>query len=131
MKMVGGIMNPKKTVMIVDDSPLILEVIGDILKPEGYGVIKAQSGDAALKMLKSIKPDLILLDFFMPGMSGREVCEKMRADSKLKNIKVVFLTAANFSQKGEMELKQMGILDNIQKPFDNKDLVDRVKKLLK
>ena len=124
-------MNPKKKIMIVDDSPLILKVIEDILKPEGYDVIKAQSGDAALKMLKSIKPDLILLDFFMPGMSGREVCEKMRADSKLKNIKVVFLTAANFSQKGEMELKQMGILDNIQKPFDNKDLVDRVKKLLK
>ena len=124
-------MNPKKKVMIVDDSPLILKVIEDILKPEGYHVIKAQSGDAALKMLKSIKPDLILLDFFMPGMSGREVCEKMRTDSKLKNIKVVFLTAANFSQKGEMVLKQMGILDNIQKPCDNKDLVDRVKKLLK
>ncbi len=120
---------PKKTIMIVDDEPNILNLIGHIFK-EDYNVVKAQSGKDALKKLKKIKPDLILLDFFMPEMSGREVCEKIRADSKLKNLKVAFLTVASFSLSGMKDLDKMNVLDYIKKPFGHKDLIKRVKKII-
>ena len=121
---------PKKTILAVDDEADILKLIEDILQPEGYTVVKAQSGDDAMKTLKKIKPDLVLLDFFMPKMSGREVCEKIRADNKLKSIKVAFLTIAKLSKVGFEELNRMNVLDFIQKPFDNEDLIKRVKKII-
>jgi len=118
----------KKTVMVVDDETKILEVVQDILESEGFNVIKAQSGKDALRKLKKIKPDLILLDFFMPEMSGREVCEIIKSNKKLKNLKIVFLTVARFSKKGMDKLKNIGILDYMQKPFENKELIKMVKK---
>jgi len=120
----------KKTIMIVDDEPPINKVVEDILEPEGYKVVSAISGPEALDMLKKVKPHLILIDFFMPGMSGRELCEKIRADSKLKDIKVVFITAATFSASGRDELEKMNVLDTIAKPFEYKDLIQRVKKIV-
>ena len=119
-----------KTILIVDDEADILKLIEDVLKPEGYKIIKAQSGDDALKLLKKMKPSLVLLDFFMPKMSGREVCEKIRANKKLKSLKVAFLTIAKFSKAGFKELNRMNVLDFIQKPFDNEDLKKRVKKII-
>ena len=119
----------KKVVMIVDDEAPILKVVSDLLTLEGYEVVTALNGKESLEKLKQTKPDLILIDFFMPGMSGRELCEKIRADNELKDLKVAFITAASFSQSGEKELKNMDVLDYIKKPFDNKDLVERVKKI--
>ena len=66
-----------------------------------------------------------------PGMSGREVCDKIRCDPNMKNLKVAFLTVAKFSDTGKEILTKMKVLDYITKPFDNADLVARVKKLVK
>ena len=66
----------------------------------------------------------------MPGMSGREVCEKIRENPKTKDLKVVFLTVAKFSEAGKDALKKMKVLDYITKPFDNEDLLRRVKKVI-
>ena len=66
----------------------------------------------------------------MPGMSGRETCEKIRANPKTKNIKVAFLTVAKLSEGGKGILEKMNISDYITKPFDNSDLVNRVKKIV-
>ena len=121
----------KKTIMVVDDEKYILQTVSDLLSLEGYNVVKANSGTESLKKLKKTRPDLILLDFFMPGMSGREVCEKIRANAELNDLKVAFLTVASFSLKGLKELKHMNVLDYIKKPFNNKDLTNRVKKLLR
>jgi len=115
---------------VVDDEEFILKVIGDLLKSKGYDVVSAQSGKDALNQLKKIKPDLIILDFFMPEMSGREVCEQIRLDDKLKKLKVMFLTAAVFSKQGLDELKQLGSLAYMQKPFDNKKLIETIKKII-
>ena len=86
----------KKTIMVVDDEQPICKVIEDILEPEGYKVVTAITGEEALDKLRKSKPDLIMIDFYLPGISGRELCEKIRADSELKNLKVVFLTAATY-----------------------------------
>lgn len=120
----------KKTILIVDDEQPICKVVEDILKPEGYKMVSVISGQEALDELKKNKPDLMLIDFFMPGMSGRELCEKIRADSNLKDIKVAFLTAATFSASGMKAIEKMDVLDFIKKPFEYKDLINRVKKMI-
>ena len=121
----------KKTILIVDDEIAMLNLLEDVLKARGYRVIKAQSGPKALKILKKTRPDLIILDFFMPGMTGGDVCEKLRADDKLKNLKVIFLTVARFSKPGLEKLNEMDVSDYITKPFDNVDLIRRIEKIIK
>lgn len=120
---------PKK-VMIVDDEESLIELVSAVLEQEGYDVLTAMNGEEALEKLKTAKPDLILLDMMMPGMSGREVCARIRENPKTKNLKVAFLTVAKFSESGKGVLEKMKVLDYITKPFDNEDLVRRVKKLV-
>jgi len=120
----------KKKIMIVDDEEGLIELVKAILEEEGYEVITAMDGKECLEKLKKVKPDLILLDMMMPGMSGREVCEKIRKNPKTKNLKIVFLTVARFSEMGKDVLKKLNVLDYITKPFDNKDLVRRIKNIV-
>ena len=120
----------KKNIMIVDDEESLLELLGAILDGEGYEVTKANSGEECIEKLKTEKPDLVLLDMMMPGMSGREVCENIRKNPATKNLKVAFITVAKFSDSGKETLKKMNVLDYITKPFDNADLIKRVKKML-
>ena len=119
-----------KTIMIVDDEPHMVELEKAILEAEGFSTITALSGEQALKLLETIKPDLVILDMMMPGMSGREVCEKIRSNPKTKNLKVIFVTVARFSDIGKDKLKGMDVLDYITKPFDNEEFVKRVKKIV-
>lgn len=118
-------------ILVVDDEPNIRKVVGILLKTEGFDVDYASDGEEALSKLEKSLPDLVLLDMFMPKLSGRATCERIRANPKTKNVKVAFLTVALFSEKGKSELKSLKILDYITKPFDNDDLVVRVKKALK
>lgn len=120
----------KKKIMIVDDEESLIELVRAIMEQEGYEVITAMNGEDAIDKLKTAKPDLILLDMMMPGMSGREVCDKIRSDPKTKNLKIAFLTVAKFSEAGKGVLKEMKVLDYITKPFDNTDLIKRVKKIV-
>jgi CheY-like chemotaxis protein len=120
----------KKRIMVVDDEDSLLQLVEAILANEGYEVITASDGKECLEKLKTVKPDLILLDMMMPDMSGREVCERIRKDPKTKDLKVAFLTVAKFSEAGKGVLEKMKVLDYITKPFDNEDLVRRVKKIV-
>jgi DNA-binding response OmpR family regulator len=120
----------KKKIMVVDDEESIVELVKAIMESEEYEVVTAMDGNECLEKLKTVKPDLIILDMMMPGMSGREVCEKIRENPKTKNLKVAFLTVAKFSETGKGVLKEMKVLDYITKPFENQDLVRRVKKLV-
>lgn len=120
----------KKRIMVVDDEESLRELVTAIMEQEGYEVIRAADGNECLKKLKTVRPDLILLDMMMPGMSGREVCEKIRQDPKTKDLKVAFLTVAKFSEAGKGTLKEMKVLDYITKPFENNDLIKRVKKMV-
>jgi CheY-like chemotaxis protein len=118
----------KKKIMVVDDEENLIELVKAILETEGYEVMTASNGKECLEKLKTAKPDLILLDMMMPGMSGRETCESIRKDPKTKNLRVAFVTVARFSEVGKDILKKLNAVDYITKPFDNKDLVSRVKK---
>jgi CheY-like chemotaxis protein len=120
----------KKKILVVDDEESLIELVKAVLEEDNFEVTTAMDGKEALDKLKEVKPDLILLDMMMPGMSGREVCEKIRSDPKTKNIKIAFLTVARFSETGRDVLKKMRVVDYITKPFDNKDLVKRVKKAI-
>ena len=118
----------KKTIMIVDDEPPIVQVVGDLLKSKGYKVIGVMSGKEAMEKLKESQPDLILLDIMMPGMDGWDVVEKIKANKNLEKIPIIFLTA-----KVDAVSRGMGSLasaDYITKPFDNNDLIRRIKKVI-
>lgn len=116
--------------MVVDDEAALRELVSAVLEAEGYEVVTCSDGKEALEEVKKDRPDLILLDMMMPGVSGREVCENIRKDPETKDLKIAFLTVAKFSETGKGVLKKMNVLDYITKPFDNDDLVKRVKNML-
>ena len=117
-------------ILLVDDEPDILEIVGYNLKNEGYLVYTASNGVDALKLAKKITPNLILLDIMMPEMDGIEACEKIRAIKSLENTLIAFLTARNedYSQVAGFEA---GADDYITKPIKPKVLVSKVKSLLR
>ena len=121
-----------KTVMIVDDAKDTVGMVKKLLESGGYETMDAYNGKEALKLLKKNKkkPDLMLLDMFMPEMSGREVCERIREDEELKDLKVAFFTVAAFRGQGKQMLNDLDVLDYITKPFDIDDLLRRVHRML-
>jgi CheY-like chemotaxis protein len=118
-------------IMVVDDEDNLRELIKAVFEQEGFDVVVAESGQECLDLLNKETPDLIVMDMMMPGMSGREATEKIRQSPKTKNLKVVFLTVAKFSETGKATLDKLNVLDYITKPFENDELIRRVKKLLK
>jgi len=120
----------KKQILVVDDNEDIRTLVRTLLEGEGYKVAEAKGGEETLKTLKKKKFDLVLIDFFMAGMSGRELAERIRQDPKIKNTKFAFLTVAEFTKSGKKELKKLGSLDYIKKLVDNEDFKKRVKKIV-
>ena len=112
--------------MIVDDNPANIEVAVAHLQLEGYGIETAASARQALDKLNIIRPDLILLDIMMPVTDGFELCKIIKADEKLSDIPIIFLTAMN--QPDDMvKAFSSGAVDYIAKPFHKEELVSRVK----
>jgi two-component system alkaline phosphatase synthesis response regulator PhoP len=112
-----------KLIMVVDDEPDIRATVKTILEKSGFKVTTAVNGDDCLKKLKTEKPDLILMDIMMPGTPVKEIVPKIKG-------KVAYLTVVRVTEaEKEQLLKSKNIVDFIQKPFDIKDLVSRVKKL--
>lgn len=124
------IKNKKIKILLVDDEPDILEIVGYNLKKQDYQVYTAKNGIEALEMAKKIFPHLILLDIMMPKMDGIEACEKIRATSGLENILIAFFTARNedYSQVAGFDV---GADDYITKPIKPKVLISKVKALLR
>src|SRR5450432_569073 len=82
-----------KTILIVEDSPVSLKLTASVLRAEGYRVQLASSAEQALSSLRSLKPDLILVDLMLPGMNGLELASRIKQDSRLHDVKVLALTA--------------------------------------
>jgi two-component system, OmpR family, alkaline phosphatase synthesis response regulator PhoP len=117
-------------VLLVDDEQDILDLLRYNLEQEGYHVLTALNGKDAIKMAKSNRPDLIVLDIMMPGMDGVEVCMQLRQLQEFKNTVITFLTARgeDYSQIAGFEA---GADDYITKPVRPKVFVSKVKALLK
>ena len=113
------------TVLIVDDVPKNLQLLGKILALENYEVMIATDGQQALNTVEKKPPDVILLDIMMPGMDGFEVCERIKSNPELKDIPIIFLTA-----KTEIADKikgfELGASDYINKPFETPEVLARV-----
>ena len=117
-------------ILLVDDEPDVLEIVGYNLAGEGYQVITAENGQEAVKMAKKFKPQLIILDVMMPEMDGVEACEQIRKIPELHDTVITFLTARgeDYSQMAGFEA---GADDYITKPIKPKVLVSKVKALLR
>ena len=117
-------------ILLVDDEPDILEIVGYNLSNEGYQVITAETGLEGVKKAKKEKPQLIILDVMMPEMDGIEACEQIRKIPDLSNTIITFLTARgeDYSQMAGFDA---GADDYITKPIKPKVLVSKVKALLR
>ena len=125
--MINGI---TKTVYIVEDEPDIRETLSYNLSQEGFKVSEFSDAETCLNKIHKKKPDLLILDLMLPGMSGLDLCKEIRADKTLKNLAVIMLTA-----KGEEVDRiigfELGADDYVTKPFSVRELILRVKVILK
>lgn len=114
------------TILIVDDVPKNIQVLGSILRPLGYNVEFATNGRQAIQWVRENNFDLVLLDIMMPEISGFEVCEEIRKIERYSDIPVIFLTAKT---DGESIVKgfELGAQDYVTKPFEANELLARVK----
>jgi len=117
-------------ILIVDDVPANLNVLGDALEPEGYEILAARSGEAALESARTNRPDLILLDVMMPGMDGGDLAQCFQASPKLRSVPVVFLTAAVTRAEVSSRGGRIGGLPFLAKPVDMPELIGCLEKHL-
>ena len=117
-----------KIILIVDDEHNVIVPLQFLMEQDGYQVMSAESGEAALEIIDRFRPDLVLLDVMLPGIDGYEVCEIVRLNPALKDIKIIFLTA-----KGREEDIASGMVlgadQYITKPFSNAYVVESVRSL--
>lgn len=118
-------MSEIKTVLVVDDDQNMLQLLYAFLR-DSYQVIMADSGKAAMERLRSHKVDLILLDYLMPGMNGKETLEEIRKDEALKDLPVFFLTGVSDSTKISECLK-LDPIGYILKPIGKFSLLAKIR----
>jgi two-component system KDP operon response regulator KdpE len=110
-------------ILIVDDEPQIRRVLRTTLTSQGYTVAEARTGDEALEHIRSERPDLILLDVNMPGISGLETCREIRASS---DIPIIMLTVRG-TEKDKVQALDAGADDYVTKPFGSEELMARIR----
>ncbi len=115
----------KGRILIVDDGLENIQVLGGVLKREGYQINVARSGLQALESVATMAPDLILLDIIMPELDGRDTCRRLKANPTTKDIPVIFLTAKTKAEE-IVDGFELGAVDYITKPFSVPELMARV-----
>lgn len=114
-------------VVVEDDKPIGELLAGVINEEKGYHAIHVTRPTDALNTLEQVKPDLLVLDVGLPGMSGLELYDRLREDERLRSVPVLFETAV--SREHRAEFRKRGISRVLQKPFDLNDLIANVKEL--
>ena len=115
--------------MLVDDEPANLTLLEELLRLEGYATVSADSGAEALSLARASRPDLILLDIMMPEMNGFDVCDRLRKDTALQTVPVIFLTALDDDTSRLRGLEMMAD-DYLTKPFNSRLLLAKVENIL-
>ncbi len=130
MNLTAEFSQKKYKILIVDDNYTNVELLRAHLKPYPYELAVAQDGEEALRKIESDPPDLVLLDLMMPGLSGYEVCERIKKDKKTQFIPVIVITALK-ELNDKIKAIEMGADDFLMKPFNKVELLTRIKSLLK
>lgn len=120
----------KHRILVVDDDPLNVKLLGSQLAAKGYQILKAYSGETALKLVNEESPDLILLDVMMPGMDGYEVTARLKINPETKDIPIIMVTALNGEDDKQKGLGA-GADEFLNKPINGTELEARVLSLLR
>jgi len=120
----------QQTILVVDDEEDILELLEYNLTKDGFRVVRVSSGEAALDAAREGKPDLVVLDLMLPGLSGLEVCKGLKKDSLTAGVPIIMLTAKGEEADVVLGL-ELGADDYITKPFSPRVLVARVRAVLR
>ncbi|MBU1195077.1 MAG: response regulator transcription factor [Proteobacteria bacterium] len=120
----------KETILIVDDEEDILELIKYNLKSEGYQILTAQTGEAAIKIARQSQLDLLILDLMLPGIDGLEVTRYLKNNASTRDLPIVMLTAKG-EESDVVTGLELGANDYISKPFSPKVLIARIRAILR
>lgn len=119
----------RKRILLADDEADIIMLVSTRLKAGGYDVITATDGEAALRMVREQKPDLVILDVMMPKLNGHQVCRLLKFDSNFRSIPVIILTAR--TQPADARIAgECGADAHMTKPLDSQEFLKKVAKLL-
>jgi two-component system phosphate regulon response regulator PhoB len=118
------------TVMIVEDEPAILELVAVNLEHAGYETLRASTAEDAARLLSDILPDVVLLDWMLPGQSGVALARRLRGDARTRELPLIFLTA-RAEEPDKVAGLEAGADDYITKPFSTKELVARIRAVLR
>ncbi|XUX01437.1 MAG: response regulator transcription factor [Dehalogenimonas sp.] len=116
-----------RKILVVDDEHKIIDIVRAYLEREGFKVVTASDGESALRVFRQEKPDLIVLDLMLPGLSGDEVCRAIRKES---DVPIIMLTARDELTDKIVGL-ELGADDYLTKPFEGRELVARIKAILR
>jgi two-component system alkaline phosphatase synthesis response regulator PhoP len=119
-----------RTILVVDDEPRIVEIARDYLKQAGFRVVTAGDGEMALALARSERPNLIVLDLMLPGIDGYDVTRILRRDSLLAKTPIIMLTA-RVEETDKLVGLELGADDYLTKPFSPRELVARVRAVLR
>ncbi len=117
-------------ILIVDDNEEIAHLVSIILGRNGYDVEIALDGDECIEKLNSFRPDLILMDYFMPGKDGVKVSKIIKSDERFRNIPIILFTIMSVEEGLHEAVEEAGAVDYIQKPFDIEKMLEKVKRAL-
>ncbi|MDC7713233.1 phosphate regulon transcriptional regulator PhoB [Vogesella sp. LYT5W] len=117
-------------ILLVEDEPAIQELIAFNLTQAGHHVLRASTAEAAMVLVKNALPDLILLDWMLPGASGVEIARKLRGDERTRQIPIIMLTARS-EEQDKVQGLEAGADDYITKPFSPREMLARIKAVLR
>lgn len=120
-----------KHILLIDDDETLLRLFGGYLQNAGFEMLYAHDGNEGREIARRLQPDLILLDLNLPIMDGYEVSSRLKKEILTKHIPVIILTNMDMSHEAERLFKELGIDDYIHKSVQSKELIGRVKKILK
>ena len=122
-------MGEKRRVLLVDDEPSIVKMVGKRLEVEGFDVLLAMDGQEALAKARNENPDLIILDLMLPKLNGYEVCTMLKQDTRYQRIPIMMFTAKAQARDEKLGM-ECGADDYLRKPFQAKEMLEKVRRLL-
>ena len=118
--------DPKKTILIADDEEDVRLLVEMTLEDSRYHILTAVDGQAALEQIRRVHPDLVILDWMMPGLNGFEIMTQLRQDQDTAGIQVLLLTA-NDCQEDKAQAQALGVVAYLEKPFSPLELLQKVR----